>query len=257
MQVELKALEDNQIWKLVDLPQGKGHIGCKWVYKVKCKIDDSVDKYKARLIAKGYNQVEGRDYFESFSPVAKTVTVRFLLALAATKHWNLHQLDVNNTFLHGYLDEEVYMKPPDGYTKAQDNQLLVYVDDILIAGPSEEDILVVKQFLHDKFTIKDLGVAKNFLGIEIARASSGMYLSRRKYVNDIVQDLRMEHCTAVATPLQVYWQGYDPDSPLLEDPSIYRRLVGRLLYLDFTRPDLTHVVYHLSEFMQQPTQNHW
>ncbi|GAA0141891.1 hypothetical protein LIER_02932 [Lithospermum erythrorhizon] len=79
----------------------------------------TVDKYKARLVAKDYNQVDGMDFFESFNPVAKTVTVRLLVVLAAANQWHLHQLDVNNAFLHGYLDEEVYMQVPKGYDKAQ------------------------------------------------------------------------------------------------------------------------------------------
>lgn len=116
MQQELKALETNKTWDVVKLPQGKRPIGSKWVYKVKLKADGSVERYKARLLAKGYNQVEGIDFFDSFSPVAKSVTVRLLLALAAKYGWLLHQCDVNNAFLHGYLDEDLYMTAPPGYS---------------------------------------------------------------------------------------------------------------------------------------------
>ncbi|GAA0175796.1 hypothetical protein LIER_28904 [Lithospermum erythrorhizon] len=84
-----------------------------------------------------------------------------------------------------------------------------------------------------------------------------MYLTQTKYIIDIIKNLKLENYTTVATPLQVDWQAYDPNSSLMEDPSQYWRLVGRLLYLDFTRSDLTHAVHHFSEFMQQPTNNHW
>ncbi|GAA0169211.1 transmembrane signal receptor [Lithospermum erythrorhizon] len=122
MKAEIKALEDNQTWIMVDLPAGNKPIGCKWVYKVKCKLDGSIDKYKARLVVKRYNQIEGIDYFDSFSPVAKVVTVRVMLAMAAAKGWCLHQLDINNAFHYGYLDGEIYMIPPEGYDKGLPNQ---------------------------------------------------------------------------------------------------------------------------------------
>ena len=101
MKFELDALERNGTWILVDLPENVKPIGNKWVYKVKYRADGSIERYKARLVAKGYNQVEGLDFFDTFSPVAKLTTVRTLLAIASAHSWHLHQLDVNNAFLHG------------------------------------------------------------------------------------------------------------------------------------------------------------
>ncbi|KAK4396921.1 Retrovirus-related Pol polyprotein from transposon RE2 [Sesamum angolense] len=103
MDAEIQALEHNQTWDITPLPKDKKAIGSRWIYKLKLKPDGTVDRHKARLVAKGYTQVEGVDFYESFSPVAKVVTVRVLLALAASKNWNVHQIDVNNAFLHDNL----------------------------------------------------------------------------------------------------------------------------------------------------------
>ena len=87
MKLEIAALESNQTWSIVDLPSGKTPIDCRWIYKVKYKASGEVERYKARLVAKGYSQQAGMDYFETFSPVAKMVTVRSLIALAASSYW--------------------------------------------------------------------------------------------------------------------------------------------------------------------------
>lgn len=105
MNKELDALEENNTWTIMPLPPGKKSIGSKWVYKVKLKPDGTVERFKARLVAKWYNQTYGIDYLDSFSPVAKVVTVSVLLSLSTSNGWFLHQLDINNAFLHEFLDE--------------------------------------------------------------------------------------------------------------------------------------------------------
>lgn len=115
MDSEVQALARNHTWHLVPHPKGKNIVGCKWVYKVKQKADGSIDRYKARLVAKGFKQRYGVDYEETFSPVVKAATIRIILSIPVSRGWSLRQLDVQNAFLHGILEEEVYMLQPPGY----------------------------------------------------------------------------------------------------------------------------------------------
>ncbi|CAL2274238.1 unnamed protein product [Prunus armeniaca] len=300
MDSELAALADNHTWTLTPLPPGKFPIACKWVYKIKHRADGSVERYKARLVAKGFTQTEGLDYHETFSPTAKMITVRCLLAIAASQHWVIQQLDVHNAFLHGDLHEEIYMSPPPGLRRQGENlvcrlhkslyglkqasrqwfakfteailaagfiqskadyslftrkvgksftTLLIYVDDILITGNDIDAINSLKSFLHTRFRIKDLGDLKYFLGIEVSRSKKGIYVSQRKYALEILKDYGFLGARPVDFPMEE--AKLSDKGELLKDPEKYRRLVGRLLYLTITRPDITYSVHVLSRFMHQ------
>ncbi len=124
MDAEFMALQNNKTWHLVPPQKGRNVIDCKWVYKIKRKQDGSLDRYKARLVAKGFKQRYGIDYEDTFSPVVKAATIRIILSIAVSKGWCMRQLDVQNAFLHGVLEEEVYMKQPPGY---EDSSLPGYV----------------------------------------------------------------------------------------------------------------------------------
>ncbi|CAM8962427.1 unnamed protein product [Rhodiola kirilowii] len=236
-------------------------------------------------------------------------TVRCLLAIASARQWPIHQLDVDNAFLHGTLDEEVYMKLPPGFYRQEKAAgkvckliksiyglkqasrqwfakfsaslvefgftpslndyslftitrgsvfliLLVYVDDVLLTGNSESLILEVKQFIHQKFRIKDLGPLKYFLGLEVARSTEGIFLNQRKYALELLEDHNLVDCKPAKTPMHLKQNLSLSTASVLEDPLHYRRLVGKLIYMTITRPDLAYPVHILSQFMQHPTADH-
>jgi len=121
---EMESLISNKTWKLCDLPSGCKAIGCKWVLRKKLKPDGSIDKYKARLVAKGYTQREDLDFFDTFSPVARITSIRFLIAIASIHDLIIHQMDVKTAFLNGDLDEEIYMEQPQGFVvEGQENKV--------------------------------------------------------------------------------------------------------------------------------------
>ncbi|KAK1648387.1 hypothetical protein QYE76_066192 [Lolium multiflorum] len=115
MEAEFDALHRNRTWSLVPRPPGTNVISCKWIYKTKLRADGSLDKHKARLVARGFTQQYGIDYLDTFSPVVKAATVRLVLSLAVSRDWHLRQIDISNAFLHGVLTETAYMQQPPGF----------------------------------------------------------------------------------------------------------------------------------------------
>ncbi|XP_042988643.1 uncharacterized mitochondrial protein AtMg00810-like [Carya illinoinensis] len=134
--------------------------------------------------------------------------------------------------------------------------LIVYVDDVLLASDSLQDIELLKKFLDEQFTIKDLGPLKYFLGLEVARSHTGISLCQRKYTLDILQDTSLIGSKPAAFPMESNLKLAIDDSAPYEDPSSYRKLVGRLLYLTITKPDIAYSVQVLSQFLAKPTVNH-
>jgi hypothetical protein len=308
MDEEIVTLNVNVTWELVALLKDKKAIGCKWVYKVKHNVDGSVSKYKARLVAKGYAQTYGIDYEETYSPIAKMTTIRAIIVMAVAKGWSLHQMDVKNVFLHGDLQEEVYMEQSPGYmdqtrpnlvcrlkktlyglkqtlrawsdkigqylvtsefetsnadislyVKKTDHGIVViviYVDDLIIIGDSDVDIFYLKKLLKQKFEMKDLGELRYFLGIEVVQSPKGIWLLQRQYALNKLSKYGMMGCKPISIPLEQNVKLSADEGDLVEDTTMYKHIVGSLIYMTIIRPNLSYAVGVVSQFMQTPQKPH-
>ncbi|KAH9801351.1 retrovirus-related pol polyprotein from transposon RE1 [Citrus sinensis] len=276
MQIEYNALMENQTWTLVPASQATKIVGCKWVFRIKYNADGSVSKYKAWLVAKGFHQTPGIDYFETFSSVVKQSTVRIILSLTVMKGWKIRQIDINNAFLNGELNEDVYMFQPEGFVQSPSGHVysslfikhesggivivLVYVDDILITGDNNTIIETFIKYLGDTFALKDLGEFSYFLGIKVTHTATGrLHLSQAKYVRDLLTRTDMENCRESDTPMSTgqKLRRAGNDDNLIVNVTEYRSIIGALQYLVLTRPELAFSVNKLSQFLAAPTEKHW
>ncbi|RVW40090.1 Retrovirus-related Pol polyprotein from transposon RE2 [Vitis vinifera] len=182
-----------------DLPIVLRKVSCRWVYTIKVGLDGQVDRLKAHLVAKGYTQVYGSDYGDTFSPVAKIASVRLLLSMAAMRSWPLYQLDIKNAFLH----ENLLRK-------------FIWSNHLVFVAQGESGLVC---------RLKDLGKLKYFLGIEIAQSSSDVVLSQRKYALDILEETGMLDCKPVDTPMDPNVKLIPGQGEPLADLGRYRRLV--------------------------------
>ncbi|KAL0440256.1 UNVERIFIED_CONTAM: Retrovirus-related Pol polyprotein from transposon RE2 [Sesamum latifolium] len=122
MKFEMDSMGSNHVWTLVDPPKGIRPVGCKWVYKYKLGADGEVTAFKARLVAKGYTQRPGVDFEETYSPVAMTKSIQILLAIAAWYDYKIWQMNVKTAFLNSFVEEEIYMDQPEGFTTVGEEQ---------------------------------------------------------------------------------------------------------------------------------------
>ncbi|CAA7059133.1 unnamed protein product [Microthlaspi erraticum] len=316
---EMDSFEENHTFDLVKLPKGKKALLNKWVYRIKHEDTSLLPRYRARLVVKGYGQKKGVDFDEIFSPVVKMSSIRVVLGLAASLDLEVEQMDVKAAFLHGDLEEEIYMVQPEGFVKKGKEDLvcrlkkslyglkqaprqwykkfksvmgehgykettsdhcvfvqvfgdddfiilLLYVDDMLIVGRNVSRIQELKKHLSQSFAMKDLGPAKQILGMRIVRDRGErlIHLSQEKYIEKVLRRFHMDKSKVVSTPLAAHFRLSSQQSPSteLEKQDMarvpYASAVGSLMYaMVCTRPDLAHAVGVVSRFLSNPGRDHW
>ncbi|XP_070051729.1 uncharacterized protein [Nicotiana tomentosiformis] len=256
---EFQALEANQTWEIVPLPPHKKAIPCKWVYKIKQKADGSIERYKARLLDVNNAFLHGDLHEEVYMKVrpgldisgsssSSTLVCKLKKSLyglrQASRQWffKLSEALLSKGYISSLNDYSLFTKSTSDSLVV----LAVYVDDILLAKNDLSEMQSLKSYLDATFKIKDLGLVHYFLGLEISLHPQGYIMSQQKFTSDLLYEFNCQHFSSVLTPL-------DPSVKLTMDigepisnPSLYRRLVGKLNFLQNTRPDISFSVHHLS-----------
>ncbi|KAL9987803.1 hypothetical protein ACROYT_G002165 [Oculina patagonica] len=308
MKEEMNSLTENNTFTLSPLPEGKNSVGGRWVYTIK-ESSNGAKTYKARYVAKGYSQVRGVDYQETFAPTANLTSVRVLMQMAAQHDLILHQMDVKTAYLNAPIDCEIYMDQAEGfevppgsegklvyklnkslyglkqsgrnwnhvlhcflqendfvqspvdncvYTKQVGSGLvamLVWVDDIIIAASDMVLLSKTKEMLNKRFHMKDLGRLSYFLGIHFEQGDGFVKMDQKRYISKVLERFEMSDCKPKPTPSE---QKFEFGSENSVDPKRYREAVGSLVYaMTCTRPDICWVVTKLSQFLTNPTKEHW
>jgi hypothetical protein len=185
MEEEMELMKTNQVWDLVDLPLGQRFIGNKLILKIKHKVDGSIERYKARLVAKSYTQEEGIDYEDTFSPLVRITSVRLILAIVAHMDFELYQMDVRTAFLNEELNEKIYMDQPLGFeTKRQERKVCKHKRSIygLKQDSRQWNVKFHQTILKDDFTMME---EDHYMYL---KCSNNSFIILPLYVDDILID---------------------------------------------------------------------
>ncbi|GKB68945.1 putative ribonuclease H-like domain-containing protein [Tanacetum coccineum] len=280
MQEELLQFKLQKVWILVDLPSGKKAIGTKWVFKNKRDERSIVVKNKARLVAQGFRQEEGIDYDEVFAPVARIEAIRLFLAFASYMGFTVYQMDVKSAFLYGTIEEEVYVHQPPGFVDpAHPNKVYKVIKALygLHQAPRAwyetlssflmengfrrgtiDKTLFIKKNKSDiiRFQMSSMGELTFFLGLQVKQQPDGIFISQDKYVADILKKFDFWSIRTASTPIK-------SNKPVVKDEDgedvdihVYRSMIGSLMYLTASRPDIMFDVCACARFQVTPKVSH-
>ncbi|KAL4590759.1 hypothetical protein LXL04_003702 [Taraxacum kok-saghyz] len=293
MQAELNKFERNKVWRLIATPPNVSVVGLKWVFRNKVDKEGNVVRNKARLVVKRYYQQEGIDYEETFAPVARLEAVRIFLAYAASKKFQVYQMDVKCAFLNGELEETVYVEQPPGFVnekfpdhccildkvvyglkqaprawyetltkflklsnfkqgavdptlfrkKVGDHLMMVqiYVDDIIFGSTDPKLTMEFKTLMETKFEMSSMGPINYFLGFNVFQNSEGIFINQEAFTKKLLIKFGMTGGSKVKVSMAFRTKL----KPLLDEPAadqtLYRGMIGSLLYLTSSRPDIIYL----------------
>ncbi|GJR97164.1 putative ribonuclease H-like domain-containing protein [Tanacetum coccineum] len=219
----------------------------KWVIRNKKDKRGIVIKNKARLVAQGYTQEEGIDYDEVFAPVARIEAIRLFLAYASFKDFVVYQMDVKSAFLYGKIEEEVYRGKIDKtlFIRKDKGDILlvqVYVDDIFFGSTKKSLCIEFKKATHKKFQISSMGELIFFLGLQVKQKNDGIFISQDKYVSEFLKKFGFTDVKIASTPMETQKLLLKDEDGEEVDVYLYRSIIGSLMYLTSSKPDIMFVV---------------
>nr|GEW32391.1 putative ribonuclease H-like domain-containing protein [Tanacetum cinerariifolium] len=277
MQEELLQFQIQKVWILVDLPFKKKAIGTKWVYRNKKDERGVVVRNKARLVTQGHRQEAGIDYDEVFAPVVRIEAIRIFLAFVSYMGFIVYQIDVKSAFLYGIIDEEVYVSQPPGFVDLKfPNKVYKVVKSLyslhqaLRAWYATLSTFFEKsgyrkgkswcdefeELMKNRFQISSMGELTFFLGLQVKQKEDGIFISQDKYVAEIMKKFDFLTVKTVSTPIETQKPLVKYEEAADVDVRLYRSMIGSLMYLTASRPDIMFPVCACSRFQVTPKTSH-
>nr|GEX81142.1 retrovirus-related Pol polyprotein from transposon TNT 1-94 [Tanacetum cinerariifolium] len=253
MQEELLQFKRMDVWVLVPILDNILPLTLKWIFKNKHDEEQTVIRNKSRLVVRGYRQEERLDFEESFAPVARMEAIRIFLAYAAHKSFTVFQMDVKTAFLHGSLKEDVYVCQPEGFIDA-DHPSHVYKLKKALYGLKYTQLF--SDLMKSRFEMSMMGEMTFFLGLQVDQSPCGIFINQSKYVLEILKKYGMESCDPVGTPMEIKDKLDLDQNGTLVDATKYRSMIGALMYLTSSRPDIVHSTCLCARFQAKPTEKH-
>nr|GEX71926.1 DNA-directed DNA polymerase [Tanacetum cinerariifolium] len=240
-------------WVLVPAPDNILAFTLKWLFKNKHDEEQTFIRNKSRLVVRGYRQEEGINFEESFAPVARMEDIRIFLAYAAHKSFTVFQMDVKTAFLHGSLKEDVYVCQPEGFIDAAHPS---HVSKLKKALYGLKHIELFFDLMKSRFEMLMMGEMTFFLGLQVNQSPCGIFINKSKYVLEILKKYGMESCDPVGTPMEIKDKLDLDQNGTPADETKYHSMIGALMYLTSSRPDIVHATCLCARYQAKPTEKH-